>query len=193
MKRISVLCFEILLFQDVILSLSQWEDGRKYLSWIIYEIFVIFAERRGSLTTYNENGRGNWLIWEEVGLLLDDKEIYLLSVWLPKKEFIKSIKKLDGTITTGRTNIIVVWSSEITNDNFLLFARNLLSKGNRRASGANEHLLHNFVDYLTGNYFVPEMKVKSLDFNPLEKTSDGKRFVLKIINMAVHAVAIQLP
>ena len=39
------------------------------------------------------------------------------------------------------------------------------------------------VDYLAGNHYVPEMMSKSLEYNPLEKTEDSTRFVLKAINI----------
>jgi hypothetical protein len=46
-------------------------------------------------------------------------------------------------------------------------------------------LLHAFVDYLSGNNYVPEMKSKSISSSPLDRTDDKTRFLLKVINMGM--------
>jgi hypothetical protein len=39
-------------------------------------------------------------------------------------------------------------------------------------------------DYLLGNSYIPEMSSKSLGYNPLDKTGDTKKIILKSINIA---------
>ena len=59
----------------------------------------------------------------------------------------------------------------------------MLSGGGASGVFSNDILIHSMVDYLSGNTYIPEMKSKSLDYNPLVKTGDRTRFILKIINM----------
>ena len=54
----------------------------------------------------------------------------------------------------------------------------------REQKNSNDHLLHGYIDYFSGNIFIPEMKNKNISHNPIEKTSDNTRFVLKTINIA---------
>jgi len=44
--------------------------------------------------------------------------------------------------------------------------------------------MHNVVDYLNGNYNIPEMRSKGLSFNPIEETGDVTRLILKLVNIA---------
>jgi hypothetical protein len=78
-------------------------------------------------------------------------------------------------------------SSEITTSAFIDYSRKALSGTGNNETFSNDILLHSMVDYLAGNYHIPEMKSKSLDFNPLIKTSDTTRFILKVINIVVGA------
>jgi hypothetical protein len=48
------------------------------------------------------------------------------------------------------------------------------------------------VDSLTGNEYIPEMKSKSLEYSPLDKTEDNTRFMLKAVNIAGVPVIIIL-
>jgi len=102
-----------------------------------------------------------------------------------KKHTLSTIKKLDATISSGKSELIVVGTSELNSSGFLNSARRILSGGNGAGVFSNDILLHSMVDYLAGNGYVPEMKSKSLDYNPLIKTGDRTRFLLKIINMGM--------
>lgn len=102
-----------------------------------------------------------------------------------KKNLLSTIHKLDSTVNSGRSELIVVGTSELTSSGFLNSARRILSGGSGTGVYSNDILLHSMVDYLSGNSYVPEMKSKSLDFNPLVKTGDRARFFLKIINMGL--------
>ena len=97
---------------------------------------------------------------------------------------IRSVKRLDGTVASGTTSLIVVGTSEITRSGFLSYARKIIGSGGRSEVFSNDHLLHSFTDYLTGNHYIPEMSSKSLEFNPLDATGNNTRFAFKIINIA---------
>lgn len=103
-----------------------------------------------------------------------------------------SVRKLDSTVDSGKSQLIVVGSSEFTSSGFLSHARRILSGGGNSNTFSDEILVHGMVDYLAGNEYVPEMKGKSLDFNPLKKTEDNTRFMLKVINMGLVPVAVVL-
>ena len=109
-----------------------------------------------------------------------------------KKGSLSTIHKLDSTVSSGKSELIVVGTSELNSSGFLNSARRLLSGGNAAGVYSNDILLHSMVDYLAGNSYVPEMKSKSLDFNPLAKTGDQTRFLLKIINMGLVPVSVIL-
>ncbi len=102
-----------------------------------------------------------------------------------KNNTLSTVQKLDTTISSGRSELIVVGTSELNSSGFLNSARRILSGGNGAGVFSNDILLHSMVDYLAGNSYVPEMKSKSLDYNPLIKTGDQTRFLLKIINMGL--------
>jgi len=109
-----------------------------------------------------------------------------------KQGAIRSENRLDSTVNSGKSRIIVTGSSDITKSGFILESRKIFGRGRRGGASPNEHLLHSMVDYLAGNHFVPEMKSKSLDYNPLEKTEDSTRFVLKTLNIAGVPILILL-
>ncbi len=95
--------------------------------------------------------------------------------------------KLDRTIQSGKSTIIVVGTSEITRSGFLMDSRRIMTAGGggeQDDTFSNALLLHNMVDYAAGNYHIPQMKSKSLDYNPLEKTGDRERMVYKAFNIA---------
>lgn len=98
---------------------------------------------------------------------------------------LSAVNKLDSTIASGKSELIVVGTSEINSSGFMSSARRILSGSSGEGAHSNEILVHSMVDYLAGNIYVPEMKSKSLDFNPLIKTDDRTRFLLKIINMVL--------
>lgn len=91
---------------------------------------------------------------------------------------------LGETVSSGRSEIIVVGSSEIATSGFIDHARSSLS-GSGSGAYSNDILLHSLVDYLAGNHYVPEMKGKSISYNPLDRTEDQTRFLLKVINMGM--------
>lgn len=101
------------------------------------------------------------------------------------KGALASQKRLDSTIESGKSEIVVVGSSDITNSGFINHSRRILAGTGTGEAFSNDILLHSMVDYFAGNYHVPEMKSKSLDYNPLLKTADSTRFMLKIINIGL--------
>lgn len=100
--------------------------------------------------------------------------------------------KLDSTVGSGDSKIIVVGCSEITRSGTLSQARRLLSGTGMNEAFSDEIFLHSIVDYMAGREYVPEMKCKSLDYNPLDKTEKSTRFILKIINIVVVPVSVAL-
>ena len=102
-----------------------------------------------------------------------------------KKSLLSTRGKLDATVSSGKSELIVVGTSEINSSGFLNSARKILSSKNESGAFSNDILIHSMVDYLAGNSYVPEMKSKSLDFNPLIKSGDQTRFFLKVINMGI--------
>jgi len=94
--------------------------------------------------------------------------------------------KIYRTPGSARTEIIVVGSSEITRSGFIMNAKRILSQSmaGQGEVFSNTLLLHGMVDYLAGNYYVPEMKSKSLSYNPLDKTGTNTRFIIKTANVA---------
>jgi len=96
-------------------------------------------------------------------------------------------EKLDHTISTGSSRIILVGTSEITRSGFLMNSRRIISsalaEGEEDRVFSNGFFIHSMVDVLLGNDYIPEMSSKSLDFNPIDKTSDGLRFALKAVNI----------
>jgi len=101
-----------------------------------------------------------------------------------KRSRIRSVKKLDSTIKNGKSSIIVVGTSHITKTGFTGDARKILARGQRGEVSSNDIMIHSLVDYLSGNYYVSEMKSKSIDYNPLDKISEDSRFTLKVVNIA---------
>jgi ABC-2 type transport system permease protein len=105
-----------------------------------------------------------------------------------KRESI-SVSKMDGTVQSGATSIIVVGTSEITRSGFLMNSRRIMSSV---MSDGEEHdrifsngfFIHSMADYLLGNSYIPEMSSKSLGYNPLDKTGDTKKIILKSVNIA---------
>jgi len=70
--------------------------------------------------------------------------------------------------------LIVVGTSEITASNVI----------DAEGKSPNAIFLHNMIDYLNGNYALPEMRAKGMEFNPLEDSGEGTRLALKILNIA---------
>jgi ABC-type uncharacterized transport system involved in gliding motility auxiliary subunit len=100
-----------------------------------------------------------------------------------------ALRKLDGTVKAGESRVIVVGTSEITRTGFLMNARRIISSATSDREEqdrvfSNGFFIHSAADYLLGNDFIPEMASKSLEFNPLEKTGDRARILLKALNIA---------
>ncbi len=108
------------------------------------------------------------------------------------KSSMSTQKKLDSTIDSGKSEILVVGSSDITNSAFINHSRRILAGTGAGEAFSNDILLHSMVDYLAGNVNIPEMKSKSLDYNPLIKTGDNTRFLLKIINIGLVPLFVVL-
>ena len=108
------------------------------------------------------------------------------------KSTLTAQKKLDSTIESGRSGIIVVGTSDITSSGFINHSRRILAGTGGGEAFSNDILLHSMVDYLAGNHYIPEMKSKSLDYNPLIKTSDNTRFMLKVINIGLVPIFVIL-
>jgi len=105
-----------------------------------------------------------------------------------KKESI-TVGKTDGTVQSGTTRIIAVGTSEITRSGFLMSSKRIMSSVMSEGDEqdrifSNGFIIHSMADYLLGNSYIPEMSSKSLGYNPLDKTSDGKKIILKSINIA---------
>jgi len=109
-----------------------------------------------------------------------------------KKNNLGAVNKLDSTITSGKSELLVVGTSELNSSGFLTSARRILSGGSGSGVYSNDILVHSMVDYLAGYGYVPEMKSKNLDFNPLVKTGDHTRFLLKLINIGLVPVFVIL-
>ncbi|MCL2155139.1 MAG: Gldg family protein [Leptospirales bacterium] len=114
-----------------------------------------------------------------------DKDIPNEIVSSMNKNPFNKINKIESTITSKKSKLIVLGSSDITMSEFIDIARRVLSGGNQAETFSNDFLIHSMVDYLSGNTYVPEMKSKSLSYNPLIKTDDRTRFLIKMINMVL--------
>ena len=101
-----------------------------------------------------------------------------------------SSSKLDATVESGTSHIIVVGCSDITRSGVMNQARKMLSGSGMSEAYSNDIFIHSLVDYLAGRDYVPEMKSKSLDYNPLAKTDDSMRFIYKLINMGLVPVSV---
>ncbi len=101
-----------------------------------------------------------------------------------------SSSKLDSTVESGASRIIVVGCSDITRSGVMSQARKMLSGSGMSEAYSNDIFIHSLVDYLAGRDYVPEMKSKSLDYNPLAKTDDGMRFLYKLINMGLVPASV---
>ena len=93
----------------------------------------------------------------------------------------ESLKSSDEKISGGiikkaakPARIIVAGTSEIA-------GRNTIDPEGKRP---NSIFMHNAVDYLSGNYNIPEMRSKGLSFNPIEETGEGVKLALKLVNIA---------
>jgi len=84
--------------------------------------------------------------------------------------FESAIKK-----TLKPASIIVAGSSEITTPSVI----------DNEGKNPNAAFFHNMVDYLNGNYDVPEMRSKGLELNPLRESSDAAKLLLKLFNILV--------
>ena len=100
-----------------------------------------------------------------------------------------TVSKMDGTVQAGTSSIIVVGTSEITRSGFLMNSKRIMSSvmsdGDEQDTiFSNGFFIHSMADYLLGNSYIPGMSSKSLGYNPLDKTGDTKKIVLKSINIA---------
>jgi ABC-type uncharacterized transport system involved in gliding motility auxiliary subunit len=70
--------------------------------------------------------------------------------------------------------LIVVGTSEITTPSVV----------DKEGKSPNAVLVHNMVDYLNGNFDIPEMRSKGLELNPLRETGEAVKLALKLFNIA---------
>lgn len=109
-----------------------------------------------------------------------DKDIKALS-----NERITSVERLDATPASADSSLIIAGTSQITRSGFILDSRQVLSGiGAEDEAYSNEILLHSMVDRLAGNSYIPEMKSKSLAYNPIDRISSRMRVALKFLNIA---------
>jgi ABC-type uncharacterized transport system involved in gliding motility auxiliary subunit len=104
-----------------------------------------------------------------------------------KNEKISSGIRLNETVQSGKSEIIVVGTSEITKSGFIVDSGKILSggaAGSRVEMYPNSLFIRNMIDYLSGKTYSPEMRAKNITHNPLKKTSDNARFALKAVNIA---------
>lgn len=69
--------------------------------------------------------------------------------------------------------IFVAGTSEIT-------GRNIIDE---EGKSPNAVFMHNVIDYMQGNYAVPQMRSKGLSFNPLDETSEITKTIIKGVNI----------
>ena len=70
--------------------------------------------------------------------------------------------------------VMVVGTSEITTPNVV----------DKEGKSPNAVFLHNSIDYLNGNYDMPEMRSKGLDLNPLKDAGESAKLAMKLFNIA---------
>ena len=70
--------------------------------------------------------------------------------------------------------LFVAGTSEIT-------GRNIIDE---EGKSPNAVFMHNVIDYMQGNYAIPQMRSKGLSFNPIKETSDTAKSIIKGINIA---------
>ena len=150
-------------------------------SWLMadrvdFNPFTLPVSGRGELKSYPLSV----LLSGKFESFFKDKE----SPFKEKGGQLKSLGKLDETIDSAKTKLLVTGTSQITRSDFLISARKALSGGGEGEAFSNEILLHAMVDHVSGNDHIPEMKSKSLAYNPIEKIGDGTRLFLKTINIA---------
>ncbi len=104
-----------------------------------------------------------------------------------KKGIISSGNRLDATVLSGKSEIIVVGTSEITKSGFIVDSGKIIAggaAGSRVEMYPNSLFIRNMIDYLSGKTYSPEMRAKNITHNPLKKTGDNARFALKAVNIA---------
>lgn len=99
---------------------------------------------------------------------------------------LRSERRFDETPAALKSTILVVGTSEITRSGFLVDSKKILTGAQHGPADdifSNSLFLHNIADYYTGAGFIPEMRSKSLDYNPVEKISNTGKFTVKMFNM----------
>jgi len=154
-------------------------------SWLMtgridFNPYLMEANRSGDMKSYPVAA----LLSGSFGSYFKNREIPVSAKDKKTAGPLTATAKLDATIKSGKTEIVVVGTSEISRSGFMIDSRKVLSRGRRDEVFSNDLLIHGMVDYLTGNDYIPEMQSKDLDFNPLDKTGDGTRTALKTVNIA---------
>ncbi|MDY6933615.1 MAG: Gldg family protein [Spirochaetota bacterium] len=113
-------------------------------------------------------------------LLTGEFESYFKDKEIPiKKENKKAketpIKSTEYLIKSKKpARLIVVGTSEVA-------ASTVVDKDGR---SPNAVFIHNMIDYLSGNYNIPEMRSKGLEINPLQDTDETFKLLIKLFNIA---------
>ncbi len=100
---------------------------------------------------------------------------------------IASATRQDSTVKNGVTRIVAVGTSEVTRTNFLMDARKIMAGVSPRGEDdafSNLVFLHNIADHLNDADDIAELRSKSLEYNPVRKTSEGLRLAVKAFNFA---------
>ena len=123
-------------------------------------------------------------------LLSGEFESFFKDREAPKGQVTEKGKKEKGTPTSVEVveksvkpvRIIVIGTSEVT-------ANNIIDKDGK---SPNAIFLHNAIDYLNGNYDIPEMRTKGIEFNPLKEAGEGVKLTIKIVNIVGLPVLVIL-
>lgn len=123
-------------------------------------------------------------------LLSGEFESFFKDREAPKGQVTEKGKKKKGTPTSVEVveksvkpvRIIVIGTSEVT-------ANNIIDKDGK---SPNAIFLHNAIDYLNGNYDIPEMRTKGIEFNPLKEAGEGVKLTIKIVNIVGLPVLVIL-
>lgn len=154
-------------------------------SWLMkgrvnFNPFMMDASRAGEMKSYDLA----WLLSGKFTSFFKGKEVPEPKEGKKKTGKIATVARLDESVASGKGEILVVGTAELIRSGFLSDSRKILSRGRRNEAYSNDNLVHGMVDYMAGNHFIPEMLSKSLEYNPLERSEDSERFIMKTVNIA---------
>ncbi len=154
-------------------------------SWLMkgrvnFNPFMMEASPTGEMKSYDLA----WLLSGKFSSFFKGKDIPVSKDAKKKQGKISTVARLDESIASGKGEILVIGTAELIRSGFLSDSRKILSRGRQNEAFSNDNLVHGMVDYMAGNHFIPEMLSKSLEYNPLEKSEDSERFIMKTVNIA---------